>query len=123
LYKTTLKEFEVARCLLLVESVNLRPLRQQVYPLPNALIAALSLESAPFALFYSQPMSEVVFAGRRSIAVNAATRISVNGLIRLFARETRFLVFIRTQIQMVVANASYCIEWMDISSVSVVERR
>jgi hypothetical protein len=66
-------------------------------------------------------MSEVVFAGRRSIAVNAATRISVNGLIRLFAREMRSLVFIRTQIQMVVANASYCIEWMDISSVSVVE--
>ena len=51
-------------------------------------------------------MSEVVFAGCRSIAVNAATRISVNGLIRLFARETRFPVFIRTQIQMVVANAS-----------------
>ncbi len=68
-------------------------------------------------------MSEVVFAGRPSIVANAATRIPVNGLIRLFARGKRFPVFIRTQIQKVVANASCCIEWMDISSVSVVERR
>ena len=35
-------------------------------------------------------MSEVIFAGRPSIVANAATHISVNGLIRLFAREMRF---------------------------------
>jgi len=68
-------------------------------------------------------MSEVVFSGRPSIVANVATRIAVNGLIRLFARDKRFHVCIRTQIQMVVANVLYCIEWMDISSVSVVERR
>ena len=68
-------------------------------------------------------MSEVGFAGLPSIVLNAATRIAVNGLIRLFAREMRFPVFIRTQVQMVMANALCCIEWMDISSVSAVERR
>ena len=68
-------------------------------------------------------MSEVGFAGRPSIVLNAATPIVVKGLIRLFARDKRFRVCIRTQVQMVMANASYCIEWMDISSVSVVERR
>ena len=110
LYKTTLNEFEVARCHLLAESVNRHPLRQKVHPLPNALIADLSLESAPFRFIHSQPMSEVVFAGRPSNVANVATRTVVSGLIRLFAHETRFLVFIRTQIRMVVANTSYCIE-------------
>ncbi len=110
LYKTVLNEFEVARCLLLVESVNHRPLRQKVHPPPNALIADLSLESAPFDLLHSLPLSEVVFAGRPSIVANAVTRIAVNGLIRLFARDKRYPVFIRTRIQMVVANVSCCIE-------------
>jgi hypothetical protein len=34
-----------------VESVNRRPLCQKIHPLPNALIADYSLESAPFGLF------------------------------------------------------------------------
>jgi hypothetical protein len=65
-------------------------------------------------------MSEFVLAG---IVANAATRIAVNGLIRPFARGKKFPVFIRTQILMVVGHPSYCIEWMGISSVSVVGRR
>ena len=67
-------------------------------------------------------MSKVVFAGRRSIVANVATHISVNGLIRLFAPEMRFPVFIQTQIQVVMAKVLYCNEWMDTSSVSIVGR-
>lgn len=65
-------------------------------------------------------MSEVVFAGCRSIAVNAATRISVNG--------SHKAVCMRDEVSCVYLdpNSDGCgerVEWMDISSVSVVERR
>ncbi len=63
-----------------------------------------------FALFHSHlSMSEVVFSGRPYNVANVATRIPVNGLTGLFARDKRFPVFIRTQIQ-IMANVSYCIK-------------